>query len=133
MKPAKIRLPSPKALRGALAGADDKIKRQLEVLAQRQMSELEQLASLCVPDLVADGVVAETLGVEKFDMYDAYFEVERTSKNPADELAGAFISSLVEIGEEAKRGHNLDPLALNSFLRAVQVQARVLLMEAYHE
>lgn len=133
MNLARIRLPSPQALRGALAGNNESIQRQLEVLAQSQMSDLEQLASLRVPEQMIDGAVPVKLGVEKYDMYDDYFEVERTSNNPADELAGAFISSLVEVGEEAKRGHNLDPLALNSFLRAVQVQARVLLMEAYYE
>ncbi|MBP0484174.1 hypothetical protein [Sagittula salina] len=134
MKSARIRLPSPEALKCPLAGENEAIRHHLEVLARNQLSDLDQLALLGLPEKApqkTDSAVAEKLGVEKFDMYDEYFDVERTSQNPADELSSAFIASLVEVGEEAKRGHSLDPLALNAFLRAVQVQAQVLLKEAY--
>lgn len=134
MKSPKLRLPSPEAIIVPLSGRNKTIRRYLKVLADSQLSDLTQLASLELPDQSVEAtkrVTVEKLGVEKFDMYDDYFEVERTSQNPADELAAAFLAALAEVGKEAKRGYQLDPLALKNFLRAVQVQAQVMLKEAY--
>ncbi|MFK8035853.1 MAG: hypothetical protein AB8B94_17090 [Hyphomicrobiales bacterium] len=131
----RICLPPPTMLRSRMVGENHVLRDQLKALASKQMSELEQFASLNVPTNATKGncdTQFEKLGVWKYDIYDEYFEVIRTSENPADELAAAFIISLIEVGQEAKRGHNLDPLALNAFLRAVKVQAKVLLQEAYY-
>jgi hypothetical protein len=116
-------------------GRSEPIKQHLQLLARSPLSELADLASLNLPTYAVgktDGMKIEKLGVELHDLYDAYFQVERSSDNPADELGAAFIASLVEVGEEAKRGHNLHPLAVNLFLRAVQVQAQLMLKEFYY-
>lgn len=131
----RICLPAPTMLRSRMVGHNRALQDHLEALAGNQMSGLEQFASLEVPEIATNDTgdtQFEKLGVWKYDIYDEYFEVVRSSENPADELAAAFIVSLIEVGHEAKRGHNLDPLALNAFLRAVQVQAKVLLQEAYY-
>lgn len=133
-KSEQIRLPNPAVLRLPQEGRNEAIKQHLVLIARSRLSDLDDLASLNLSahaDEKSDGVKIEKLGVEKHDLYDEYFQVERSSDNPADDLAAAFIGSLVEVGEEAKRGHNLHPLAVNLFLRAVQVQAQQILKEFY--
>ncbi len=135
MRHEPIRLPMPAALERRLAGSDAGIKKLLEMLAFHQLSDLAELAEFSCPVGCPNGTVSlmtEQFGVAKFDLYDNYFGVERSCHNPADELATAFIECLAAVGEEAKRGHNLHPLAVNLFLRAVQVQAQLILQEAYY-
>lgn len=128
-----ICLPVPSALQQRLHGRDKKIRESLQYLARYQLSKLEELADLTLPPNSKSNEEEVKLCVEKHDLYDEYFNVKRSTENPADELGFAFVSSLISFGEEAKRGYNIDPLAVSALLRGIQVQAKVMLEEAYYD
>ena len=130
-----IRLPVPKTLRGIPVGEDESLRHNLQKIAETQFFDLRDLGNLVLtsgPKAKPENEWLTEFGVEVYDVYDRYFGVVRTTGNPIDELASAFLSALQEVGEEAERGHSLDPLAVNAFLRAVQVMAQLLMKEAYH-
>jgi len=130
--PHSIQLPLPEALLNPLEGREDSIRESLEILAAHEITQLQEFASISVPDVSLDAETTET-GTKIHDLYDEYFDVQRSEANPADELGLAFLTSLARVGRDAERGHKLDPVAIGALLRGVQVQAKILLQEAYYE
>ena len=134
--PRPIVLADPKRIDCDRYSVSRSIHQTLEKLSTHQCVDLEDLAELLVNEMPDPGLAKGTviqLGVDKYDIYDEYFGVDRATGNPKHLLALATIKTTLELGRDAAQGTSIDPFATQLFLRSIKIQAKLLLEDSYYD